>query len=79
MLSSFCFFFSYIFVFVFGQRSYRQKKPEYIYDLVRKGVHENRTKGVENKVDDTLKLVSEIFADKGHKRLHVVHQILQHA
>ena len=29
----------------------------YIYDLVPKGVHENKTKGVENKVDDTLKLV----------------------
>ena len=30
----------------------------YIYnDLVPKGVHENRSKGVENKVDDTLKLV----------------------
>ena len=29
----------------------------YIYDFVPKGVHENRTKGVENKVDDTLKLV----------------------
>ena len=29
----------------------------YIYDLVPKGVHENRTKGVENKVDDTVKLV----------------------
>ena len=28
----------------------------YIYDLVPKGVHENRTKGVENKAD-TLKLV----------------------
>ena len=28
-----------------------------IYDLVPKGVHENRTKGVENKVDDILKLV----------------------
>ena len=28
-----------------------------IYHLVPKGVHENRTKGVENKVDDTLKLV----------------------
>ena len=28
----------------------------YIYDLVPKGVHENRTKGVESKVDDTLKL-----------------------
>ena len=28
-----------------------------VYDLVPKGVHENRTKGVENKVDDTLKLV----------------------
>ena len=28
-----------------------------IYDLVPKGVHENGTKGVENKVDDTLKLV----------------------
>ena len=28
-----------------------------IYDLVPKGVHENRTKGGENKVDDTLKLV----------------------
>ena len=27
------------------------------YDLVPKGVHENRTKGVENKVDNTLKLV----------------------
>ena len=26
-------------------------------DLVPKGAHENRTKGVENKVDDTLKLV----------------------
>ena len=26
------------------------------YDLVPKGVHENRTKEVENKVDDTLKL-----------------------
>ena len=26
-------------------------------DLVPKGVHENRTKGVENEVDDTLKLV----------------------
>ena len=33
----------------------------YIYDLVPKGVHENRTKGVENKVDDTLKLV--VFLD----------------
>ena len=30
---------------------------KYIYDLVPKGVHENRTKEVENKVDDTLKLV----------------------
>ena len=29
----------------------------HLYDLVPKGVHENRTKGVENKVDDTLKLV----------------------
>ena len=29
----------------------------YIDDLVLKGVRENRTKGVENKVDDTLKLV----------------------
>ena len=31
----------------------------YIYIIrliVPKGVHENRTKGVENKVDDTLKL-----------------------
>ena len=28
-----------------------------LFDLVPKGVHENRTKGVENKVDDTLKLV----------------------
>ena len=28
-----------------------------VYDLVPKGVHENRTKGVENKVDDTLNLV----------------------
>jgi len=28
----------------------------YIY-IVPKGVHENRTKGVENKVDNTLKLV----------------------
>ena len=27
----------------------------YIIDLVPKGVHENRTKGVESKVDDTLK------------------------
>ena len=26
-------------------------------DLVPKGVHENRTNGVENKADDTLKLV----------------------
>ena len=32
-----------------------------IYDLVPKGVYENRTKGVENKVDDTLKLV--VFLD----------------
>ena len=31
------------------------KKSE--YNFVPKGVHENRTKGVENKVDDTLKLV----------------------
>ena len=31
------------------------------YDLVPKGVHENRTKGVENKVDDTLKLA--VFLD----------------
>ena len=31
----------------------------YIYGIYikLKGVHENRTKGVENKVDDTLKLV----------------------
>ena len=29
----------------------------YIYDLVPESVHENRTKGVENKIDDTLKLV----------------------
>ena len=29
----------------------------FIHDLVPKGVRENRTKGVENKVDDTLKLV----------------------
>ena len=29
----------------------------YIYELVPKGVHENKTKGAENKVDDTLKLV----------------------
>ena len=29
----------------------------YIYDLVPKGVHENRTKEVENKVDETLKFV----------------------
>ena len=29
----------------------------YIYDLVPKGGHENRTKRVENKVDDTFKLV----------------------
>ena len=29
----------------------------WISDFVPKGVHENRTKGVENKVDDTLKLV----------------------
>ena len=28
-----------------------------VYDLVPKGVHEDRTKGVENKVDDPLKLV----------------------
>ena len=28
----------------------------HIYDLVPKGVHENRTKGVENKVDDTVKI-----------------------
>jgi len=33
------------------------KKAQVLYDLVPKGVHENRTKGVENKVDDTLKLV----------------------
>ena len=32
-----------------------------LYDLVPKGVHENRTNGVENKVDDTLKLV--VFLD----------------
>ena len=30
---------------------------KYINDLEPKGVHENRTKEVENKVDDTLKLV----------------------
>ena len=72
-----------------------------IYDLVPKGVHENRTKRVENKVDGwyietscvfrmctmlgkiswkqkikTCALL-EILADKGHKRPHVVHQILQ--
>ena len=69
--------------------------------LVPKGVHENRTtEGVENKVDDTLKLavflecaqykislkqkiktpaLLEILTDKGHKRPHVVHQILQQA
>ena len=29
----------------------------YIYDIVPKSESENRTKGVENKVDDTLKLV----------------------
>ena len=29
----------------------------FAYDLVPKGVHENSTKGVANKVDDTLKLV----------------------
>ena len=28
-----------------------------IYDLVPKGVRENKTKGVDNIVDDTLKLV----------------------
>ncbi len=39
------------------QLSYSQVIMQYIYDLVPKGVHENRTKGVENKVDDTLKLV----------------------
>ena len=32
-------------------------EEEPILNLVPKGVHENRTKGVENKVDDTLKLV----------------------
>ena len=32
-------------------------QPVNIHDLVPKGVHENKTKGVENKVDDTLKLV----------------------
>ena len=32
-------------------------KPRSKYDLVPKDVHENRTKGVENKVDDTVKLV----------------------
>ena len=36
---------------------YKNCNIYYIYDLVPKGVHENRTKGVENKVDDTLKLV----------------------
>ena len=38
---------------------WREKLPTFSlpYDLVPKGVHENRTKGVENKVDDTLKLV----------------------
>ena len=29
----------------------------FTHDIVPKGVHENRTKGVENKSDDTLKLV----------------------
>ena len=33
-------------------------------NLVPKGMHENRTKGVENKVDDTLKLV--VFLDCAH-------------
>ena len=33
------------------------RRPGLVYDLVPKGVHENRTKGGENKVDDTLKLV----------------------
>ena len=35
----------------------QQSRIVSIYDLVPKGVHENRTKGVENKVDDTLNLV----------------------
>ena len=39
------------------------KKNLNTYDFVPKGVHENRTKGVENKVDDTLKLV--VFLECG--------------
>ena len=39
----------------------RMHMDVHVYDLVPKGVHENRTKGVENKVDDTLKLV--VFLD----------------
>ena len=39
----------------------KQVKKVFGHDLVPKGVHENRTKGVENKVDDTLKLV--VFLD----------------
>ena len=35
----------------------KEVNKKFVYDLVPKGVHENRTKGVENKVDDTLKLV----------------------
>ena len=37
--------------------SKKKRDGEGRYDLVPKGVHENRTKRVENKVDDTLKLV----------------------
>ena len=40
-----------------AQNMYAIHSVTYIYDLVPKGVYESRTKGVENKVDDTLKLV----------------------
>ena len=43
-----------------GKKNKTKMKPnkqQQLYDLVPKGVHENRTKGVENKVDDTLKQV----------------------
>ena len=37
--------------------AYNTHTHRYTYDLVPKGLHENRIKGVENKVDDTLKVV----------------------
>ena len=39
---------------VIVEKQYVSERSKYTFDLVWKGVHENRTKGVENKVDDTL-------------------------